>query len=51
MEWLTTATTAVTGVMTSVIETITTSPILSMCFAGAVVIPVGVRLFRKLRRA
>ena len=51
MEWLTAATTAVTGVMTTVISTITTNPILAMCFAGAVVIPVGVKLFRQLRHA
>lgn len=51
MEWLTTATTAVTTVMTTCISTITSNEILAMCFAGGVVIPVGIKLFRKLRRA
>lgn len=51
MEWLTTATEAVTSVMSSTISTITTQPILAMCFVGGVIIPMGVRVFRKLRRA
>lgn len=49
MEWLTTATTGVISVMTTVITTITTTPVLALCFAGAVIIPLGARVFKQLR--
>lgn len=51
MEWLTTATTAVTTLVSGTLDTITTTPVLAMVFTGTVLMPIGIRLFRKLRRA
>lgn len=49
MEWLTSATEAVVGVVGSVINLITTVPVLSLCFVGTCIMPLGARLFKKLR--
>lgn len=49
MEWLTTAVTALTGVVTSVIGIISDTPILGLCFAGTCVFPIGIKVFKKLR--
>lgn len=49
MLWLTDAATEVIGVMSTVITAITTNAVLALCFAGAVIIPLGAGLFKKLR--
>lgn len=46
-------TTAVTGVMDmvgNVLTTVTTNPVLAFIFAGTVIIPVAIRIYKKVRR-
>lgn len=50
IEWLTTASDAVLGVMSDVIDTITTTPVLAIVFVAGTIIPLGIGLFKKFRR-
>lgn len=50
MEWLTSATEALVGVVGSVINIVSTTPILALCFAGTCVFPIGIGVFKRLRR-
>lgn len=49
MEWITTATTTVMDTMSTVLDTITSTPILAVIFVGGTIIPLGLRIFKKFK--
>ena len=51
MEWITSATDNLVTLFGSCVDIITENPLLAMCFTGSCLIPLGLRLFRKFRRA
>lgn len=51
MEWLTTAVTGCLEVFSTVIDTITTTPVLALLFAGGTIIPMGIHLLSKTKHS
>lgn len=51
MEFVTTATTNIVSLMESMITVITGNPILAVCFTAGTILPIGIRLLNKLKRA
>lgn len=49
MEWLTTASTAITSLVESTIDLVTGNSILAILFAAGTILPVGFRVFKKLK--
>lgn len=49
MEFITTSATTVVDVMGTMIDAITTTPILALCFTAGTILPIGIGLFRKLK--
>lgn len=49
MEWLTTATSGVLDVFSTVLSTITDTPILALLFAGGTIIPIGMNLLNRFK--
>lgn len=50
-EALITAVTDLMGVCTTVITYVTGNPILCLCFVAGTVVPAGIHVYRKLKRA
>ncbi|MBQ2744850.1 MAG: hypothetical protein IJF37_04455 [Lachnospiraceae bacterium] len=50
MEWIETGTTTVTSIFTGVLNICTSNPLLTACLTAGVVIPLGVKVFRKFRK-
>ena len=51
MEWSTTAVTGCLDIFSSVIEVITTTPVLALLFAGGTVIPMGISLLGRTKNS
>ena len=51
MEWIGTGAQAVLSIFDSILDTITTNPLLAMLFVGGTIIPLGFRIFKKFKRA
>lgn len=51
MEWISSGATAVLSIFDTLLDTITTNPILAMLFVGGTIIPLGFRIFKKFKRA
>lgn len=51
MEAVTTAMTTAIGFVTTILDVITTNPVLAVLFAGGVFVPLGIRIFKGVKRA
>ena len=51
MEWFTTASATITDIMEGLLEVITSNPLLAMLFAAGTIIPLGLGLLKKFKRA
>ena len=51
MEWITTGAESVLTIFDTLLDTITTNPLLAMLFVGGTIIPLGFRIFKKFKRA
>lgn len=51
MEWITTGAENVLSIFDTLLDTITTNPLLAMLFVGGTIIPIGFRIFKKFKRA
>ena len=51
LTWLDTATTAALNLFSTVIDTITTNSVLSICFVAGTMIPLGIKMFKRFRKA
>lgn len=49
MEWITTGAESVLSIFDTLLNKITTTPILAMLFVGGTVIPLGFRIFKKFK--
>ena len=50
-EWFTSASTAATDLMTSMMNLITGNPVFAVLFVGGTLIPLGLKLFKKVKRS
>lgn len=51
MEWFTTASATIVDIMEGLLTTITGNPLLALLFASSTIIPLGLKLLKKFKKA